>query len=379
MAAARTAVVRCESYTEPEMTNALNEALSAIGGLDWVKPGMKIAIKANLAAASSPEHAVCTNPYLIASFAKLLIERGAEAVVGDSPGGLFNAAVMKHVYTSSGYNVIEETGARLNDNFDQCEALCPDGAAIKRYARTAWLDRADAEITFAKLKTHGMMGMTGAVKNFYGSVPGTVKLEYHYLHPNHEEFADMLVDLCEHNAPRLSIIDAVVAMDGNGPTAGRPRECGALIASLSPHEADVAGAKILGVDPNEVPTLERAAKRGLVDFASASEHTLGDPLDFKIPNCELIPRREITSVRNAKGVTLAFFRLITARRPMPDRSECVGCGLCAKLCPAKAITMKKKLPSIDRKKCIRCFCCQEFCPKGAMKVHRTWVAKLLNK
>lgn len=68
-----------------------------------------------------------------------------------------------------------------------------------------------------------------------------------------------------------------------------------------------------------------------------------------------------------------------ASKPDAVKSECIGCGMCAKLCPAKAITMKNKLPEIDRKKCIRCFCCQEFCPKGAMKVKRTWIARLLNK
>lgn len=36
-------------------------------------------------------------------------------------------------------------------------------------------------------------------------------------------------------------------------------------------------------------------------------------------------------------------------------------------------------PRIDRKKCIKCFCCQEFCPVGAMKVHRSPIARLLEK
>ncbi len=66
-------------------------------------------------------------------------------------------------------------------------------------------------------------------------------------------------------------------------------------------------------------------------------------------------------------------------RPQVRKENCIGCGECAKVCPAKAITMIDKKPSIDYKKCIRCFCCQEFCPIGAMKVRRTGLSKLLEK
>jgi Fe-S-cluster-containing hydrogenase component 2 len=57
-------------------------------------------------------------------------------------------------------------------------------------------------------------------------------------------------------------------------------------------------------------------------------------------------------------------------------AECIGCAVCQKICPAKAIEIKDKKAVIIRKDCIRCFCCQEFCPKGAMKVSRPIVAKL---
>ena len=66
-------------------------------------------------------------------------------------------------------------------------------------------------------------------------------------------------------------------------------------------------------------------------------------------------------------------------RPRPKLEDCIGCGECAKVCPAKAIAMVEKKPSIDYKKCIRCFCCQEFCPVGAMKVKRTALSRFLEK
>ena len=224
-----------------------------------------------------------------------------------------------------------------------------------------------------------MMGMTGAVKNLYGTIPGTVKLEYHYRFPNHADFSNMLVDIYEYNHPILALIDAVTAMDGNGPTAGRPRECGALIAAHTAYDADLVGARLIGVEPKDVPTIAAAVERGL-SRDSLDKVSLDGAADrFIIKDCELTPRHDITSVRNTRGVTRAFMKMVMASKPAAVKSECIGCGLCAKLCPAKAITMKNKLPSIDRKKCIRCFCCQGFCPKGAMKVKRTAIARLLNK
>ena len=68
---------------------------------------------------------------------------------------------------------------------------------------------------------------------------------------------------------------------------------------------------------------------------------------------------------------------LLASRPMLKASECVGCGKCASICPARAIDMVEKKAVIHRSECIRCFCCQEFCPVGAMKVHRTAIARLL--
>ena len=168
-------------------------------------------------------------------------------------------------------------------------------------------------------------------------------------------------------------------MDGNGPTAGRPRECGALIAAHTAYDADLVGARLIGVEPKEVPTIAAAIERGLSRDSLDKVSLYGDADRFIIKDCELTPRHDITSVKNTRGVTRAFMKMVMASKPAAVKSECIGCGLCAKLCPAKAITMKNKLPNIDRKKCIRCFCCQEFCPKGAMKVKRTAIARLLNK
>ena len=234
----KVAVVPCPDYGSETVKAALAAAVEAAGGLGWVRPGMRIAVKTNLVARMKPETAAVTHPALVAELCRMLVSLGADVVVGDSPGGPFNAAWVNGVYAGSGIRAVEAAGAHLNADFETREVDYPAGRTAKRLPLTAWLLEADAVIDFAKLKTHAMAGMTCAVKNFFGAIPGTRKPEFHYSYPRTVDFCSMLVDLSEFFAPRLTLVDAVDCMEGNGPTQGRPRHMGALIASPSPWAAD---------------------------------------------------------------------------------------------------------------------------------------------
>ncbi len=372
----------CADYSE-ETVKAAFDRLLPEGALDFVTEGMKVAVKVNLVSAMKPESAGVTHPALVRELCRRLIARGASVVVGDSPGGPFNGAMMATVYRVSGMAAVEEVGASLNRDYSQVEVDFPEAREERSFTAVGWLHEADAVINFAKLKTHGMMGYSGAVKNLFGTIPGTLKLEYHFSHPEAARFADMLVDLNEYWKCRLSLVDAVIGMEGNGPTAGEPRQVGALLCSPSPYALDVAAVRLMGLPPERVATIRAAIARGL--SPAAFEELLVDPalLDFAVPDFNLIETGSVVEFNHmlpgflGKLVGKLAPRLLTSV-PEPKKSECIGCAKCASVCPAKAITMKKKLPVIDRKQCIRCFCCQEFCPAGAMKVCRPAVARLLN-
>ncbi len=377
-------IVRCESYQRENCLKALEEALAPFGGLDWVRPGMKLAIKANLVSAMKPETAATTHPALLAALTEQLVARGAEVVVGDSPGNLFNAAVLNRVYSVTGLHAVEEAGGALNHNFEQKSAVYPEAHSAKTFTYTAWLDGADAIISFCKLKSHGMMCLSAATKNLFGVIPGTMKPEYHFRFPEPLDFAGMLIDLNDYFKPHYYIVDAVLAMEGNGPTAGTPRQVGALLAGTNCHKIDMICAKLIGLDPMVVPTLRAAANYGLVPENAEEVETFGNADDFVIPDFERIERGKgmhFETVFPGKAGEL-FGRIAKkALRSSPKlkKQECVGCGLCANMCPAKAIAIQEKKAHVDYQKCIRCFCCQEFCPKGAMKVHRPLPARILNR
>lgn len=377
-------VVKCDTYESEAVKAALEESIEAVGGLGWVKKGMKIAIKANLVSFMAPEKAATTHPTLLCELVKMLVEKGAEVVIGDSPGGLYNSIFVNRVYKATGMAETEKYGATLNRNFGQSEAHNPDGVVLKKFTYTSYLDEADAIINFCKLKTHGMMGMSAAAKNIFGVIPGTLKPEYHFRFPKHDDFARMMVDLDEYFKVKLCVCDAIVGMEGNGPTMGTPRKIGAILASESPHKMDLVCAKIIGLEKDNVPTLVAAEERDLIPEKIEDLNIYGNIEDFIIDDFNNIPVH--ASIEFKKGSSKFFGKmasLITGSalrsKPKLKKSECVGCGVCRDICPAKAIKIEKGKAIIDRKLCIRCFCCQEFCPKGAMKVKRTFIAKMLNK
>ena len=378
------AIAECDSYEYKKVKKAVMESIMAIGGIEFIKPGTKVAIKANLVASAEPDKATTTHPAVLSALCDIFIERGAEVVIGDSPGGLYNNAFLEKIYRASGVYECEKFGAKLNRDFSEAHAVYEDAEVAKTFSYTGYLDWADVIVNACKLKTHGMMGLSCAAKNMFGVIPGTMKPEYHFRYPNYESFANMIIDLDEYFKPSLSICDAVVGMEGNGPTAGTPRKIGCILASYSPHKLDVVASKIIGLDVDSVPTLAAAVARGLTPREAEDIDIYGDYARYHISDYENVAvKRSLLFKGNSDSVIKNIFGSIAKSaldsRPKLKRSLCIGCNKCGRICPAKAIEIKNGKAEINREACIRCFCCQEFCPVGAMKVHRTFIAKMLQK
>ncbi|MCR5088024.1 MAG: DUF362 domain-containing protein [Oscillospiraceae bacterium] len=378
------ALAACDSYEDAAVEAAMRKVLDPIDGLAFVKPGMRIAVKVNLVTAIRPDAAATVHPSVVCALVRMLRERGAEVVIGDGPGGIYSAAYLRVIYDVCGMRQAEKLGAELNSDFSIREAEFPDAVRAKQFPYTAFLGKADAIIDLCKLKTHGMMGMTCAVKNFFGSIPGAAKPEYHYKYPLAEDFANVLVDLYEYSAPRLCICDAVIGMEGNGPTQGSPRKIGCLIASRNGHILDAVASGLIGMKPENIPTLRAAMKRNLLPEDVSAISIYGDPKQFAVRDFQTVPAQSSVFFHvlgeGLPGKIADYFagRLITPY-PKLEASSCIGCGKCAQTCPARAISMTGGKPAINRRICIHCFCCQEFCPRGAMKVSRTWIMKMISR
>ncbi len=367
-------IEKCDDYEETKIENILRKILNENDILSLMHEGIKVGLKVNLVSAMNPSKAATTHPIIVKMLTKILIEAKAEVIIGDSPGGLYTAAILKNNYKETGMMDSVLLGAKLNDNFEQ-EIIHIDGKVVKSLDTCSWLKDVDYIINVSKLKSHGMMGLSNSVKNMFGTVPGVIKAQYHYRYPDHLDFADMLIDINEYYKPIFNITDAVIGMEGNGPTQGKPRFIGLIMASKNPYELDMVASRIIGVSEEIIPTLKQSLLRSLSKpFEEISTNMNIDQFiikDFK----NVLPQKDMGF---KKGPLSKILKKILQVKPKVTKKECIGCKKCYNICPAKAIEMKNKIPHINRKSCIRCFCCQEFCPVGAMKAEKNFIIKIIN-
>ena len=375
------AIAYCDKYDKQLIKDKLSELMQVIDGFSNIKAGMHVGIKANLVAAGKPETAVATHPIVIAALTELLKEKEVSVTVGDSGGCPYNSSFMAHIYKVCGMNVVEQAGGKMNRDYSERDVSFPEGKICKSFRYTAWLDSCDIIINICKLKSHGMMGLSNACKNLFGVIPGTIKPEYHFRFPNPNDFAEMILDIGNYVKPVLHICDAVIAMQGNGPTKGEPYPLNAILVAKDPYLLDWVAATLVGMGIEDVPTLQAAKRRGYLPESFSEISIYGNTDCFNAKDFQIIQNHNSLLFSDDTTWLGKFERQFLTKalesKPKVNKSECIGCRKCESICPAKAIIINNGKPCIDREKCIRCFCCQEFCPKGAMKVHRAWIASLV--
>ena len=375
--------VPCETYQQEDVNYAIQEMFKELGGLQqYIQPGQKVLLKVNLLMKKPPEAAVTSHPALVEAIVNQIHTLGAQVIIADSPGGPFTKPWLKGIYLETGMeDVAVKTGAQLNWNFEQEDFSNPEGEILKHITLARVVKEADVVISLAKLKTHGFTIYTGAVKNLFGTIPGLLKAEYHLRLSDIRDFSNMLVDVAQFVKPQLNIMDAVIAMEGAGPSAGDPKKVGLLAASTNPHALDLACCYLIGIDPKRIFTLQKAIDRGLIPDNIQELNIKGidredfKPIPFKVPvtsHSRHLPIPLPTRLDN-------FFYKILRPYPYFVHDKCVGCSICARNCPAKCIEMVDNRPQADLSRCIRCFCCQELCSYQAVEIKRGKLSKLIFK
>ncbi|MCX8129275.1 MAG: DUF362 domain-containing protein [Clostridia bacterium] len=375
-------IERCKSYDIKNVEAAINKTFVNLGGVGkFIKPGMKVAIKPNLVMKKRPEEAATTHPSLIKAICSLVNAAGGEILIIDSPGGLYTESALKGVYNACGMTeAARVTGVNLNFSLDEAEVDIPDGKILKRVTLLKPLVEADIIINVSKLKTHGQMVYTGAVKNMFGAVPGVLKAEYHLRMAEYNDFANALIDIFLSVRPSINILDAVIGMEGDGPTAGNPKKIGYIMGSENAFELDLAALDLININPADVPVIKNAIGRGLCCRNIAELEIIGENLDNSRLNGFDVPQLDTLRAIQFYDKGLMKF-LISWLRPKPAfvHALCTGCKECVRSCPAHIIEMYENRPRVDLSGCIRCFCCQELCPAKAVNIKRPFLSKFLFK
>jgi uncharacterized protein (DUF362 family)/Pyruvate/2-oxoacid:ferredoxin oxidoreductase delta subunit len=329
-----------------------------------------------------PYSAVTTNPDFLHAVICAVEDAGGIVTIAESPGGPYNQTMLKSIYhTCQMDKAIEGTNAVLNYDTSFTEVEFPSGHTVKKLPIINPILNADVIISLPKLKTHAMTSYTGAVKNLFGTIPGTYKAEMHFRLDDRAAFCSMLVDLCECVKPTLSIMDAVIGMEGDGPTSGSDRFIGLVLASANPYALDLAASSIIDYKPEEVDTVRLAAERGLAPKAETELDIKGESIqsvrlyDFVKPESHF----NLLKLINLPPALNAMLVNKLSSKPKMEYGKCISCGACADCCPPHAISMETGKPVIDKSKCIRCFCCQELCPKSAVVIKRPMLNKFMIK
>ena len=363
---------RCETYDIENLIAILRKRFEELGAFEKIKPGMTVVIKPNLIMKADPNSGIITHPLVTAAVGILVKECGASVLIAESSGGIFTEQSVKAVMKGSGYTEIaEKYGFSIYTECESTQVELPDGVICKTLTVINPYINADFIIDIAKLKSHCMTMLSGATKNLFGTVPGLMKPELHFRYPEKEPFSSMLVDLCEFIRPDLCIIDAVDALEGDGPTGGQKRHVGLLMCSESPYSLDVCAAEIIGMKPMDVLMLREANRRGLCPAGSEDIPVEGAEIKDLVINDYVMPKSK--SVDFA-GWVPAFMRplikKITTPKPKINTKLCIGCGKCAESCPRHTIKIVDRKAHIDYSQCIKCFCCHEMCPKHVIDVKR---------
>lgn len=377
----RVSIVKCDGYDK--CRKGIDEALNLLGGIGkFVKKGDKVVIKPNLVSKKNPSKAITTNPDFLHAVICAVEEAGGSVIIAESPGGPYTQPMLKAVYNMCGITkAIEGTNAVLNYDTAFTEVEYSDGQTIKKMPIINPILEADVIISLPKLKTHAMTSYTGAVKNLFGVIPGTYKAELHFRLDDRSAFCSMLVDLCERVKPTLNIMDAIIGMEGDGPTSGSDRFIGLVMASTNPYALDLAACSVIGYTVDEVDTVKISAQRGHIPHTADELDILGENIKSVKINDFVKPKSHFNLLKlvNLPTGLNAFLVDKLASKPEIVYKKCVSCGECARCCPPKAISMDKGVPVIDKKICIRCFCCQELCPKSAVIIKRPLLNKFMIK
>ncbi len=357
--------IRQATYNYEVLRPIVFEMLGSAEG-PTIQSGTRVLIKPNFLAPAAPDKAVTTHPLIVKAAAEFALEKGARVQISDSPAmGSFSKLLKK-----GGYEEMLKNLDVTATPFEKTIAV-DVGEPFGRIDIAKDAMEADVVINLAKLKTHTQMMLTLGVKNIFGCIVGLKKPEWHMrTGVDRQMFGRLIVSIFEAVGPAYTIIDGILAMEGQGPgKSGTPRELGLLMGGKNAHAVDHVVCLQVGLNPDTLETQRNARALGMYD---GSVHINGDLNildDFQIP--------ELGSITMGPDFLGRFMRKFFIQQPVADNQSCKLCGECWKYCPAQAISYTDRGISFNTDTCIRCYCCLEVCPHAAIHARKPMAGRVV--
>jgi len=373
-------IQECKNYELETLMEKINTAVEMLGGWDkYVKPQDTVLLKVNLIGPKSPDSAAVTHAEFVRAMVRILRRKNCRVWIGDSSGGaIAGIAPTAQGFKVSGYEkVAQEEGAEIK-NFDRegVVAVIPESQRDETMYIAKPMFEADAVINLPKLKTHSAQVYSGAVKNVFGCIPGLRKAKYHKMAPDPSDFGQYICDIHKATKIQLHIMDGILAMQGEGPTAGSIYRANKILISEDPLALDAVAVEMLGMEVSDVPILETARKRKLGEGWTKNITLAGDYRQIpRLTGFKLPKRFKGAKKRNSKAIVKVIDFFNTHPRINPDK--CRKCNMCVESCPVQAIDKDTK--RIDYSICIDCMCCHELCMFKAVElINENKVAGLIS-
>jgi len=352
-----------------EISEIIKNVFEIFGVEDKVKD-KKVLVKPNILGPFPPERGVTTDPKVISAIVQELKKCGSkEIVVGDNSGSIHFDPLKIAKITG----ILDASDGCYSNIAREVLEVRVESKFIDELFISKIVKEADYIINVPKFKTHNLTTITGAIKNMFGIIPGGKKAQLHTLNRSINEFAELLVDIYQIRVPDLNIMDAIIGMEGAGPTNGKIRIINKIISSENGISLDSVMAAMMGLKPDTIELLQVAKKRNLGKI-DISNITINGELEvisgFKTPNNGFLQR-----IRKKVVPHIFSFAAVI---PIVDHNKCKICKKCIEVCPVSAMNLTNKFPEADRKKCISCFCCDEHCPYGAI-ILPSWQQNIFNR
>lgn len=369
----KVSIVRCPDYFDTK--RAIAEALELVGGLEnIIDPRDRVLLKPNILAASPPEAAATTHPFVVASMCEFVLQAGGKPVIGDGAGISRPGATAKALKASGIEEAARKAGAQIV-NFETSGFTLvdvPDPLQFQKMYLANPVLEADVVISLPKLKTHELTYYTGAVKNFFGALPLKCRKDIHLL-GKRELFGEAVADIYSVIKPNFAVMDGIMGMEGNGPSHGKPVNSGVILASPDCVSLDIVAAELIGFEPLKIPTTSGALKKG---FGNLCPVVVGTPLK----EVKMKFKQSSGGVSTAPTFLTRSLGKYFTIYPRINRRKCTRCGACYLNCSPHAIErLEDGSFRIDKEKCILCYCCRELCPSNAVEIKKSLLATLLTE